>query len=80
MPQFTVHQAKTQLSKLMAAAERGEEIIIARRDKPAVRLVAVEAARSTRVFGAYKGQFEVGPEFFEPLPDDELALWNCEGD
>jgi len=29
-------------------------------------------------FGALKGS--VGPEFFEPLPDDELALWNCEAD
>ena len=79
MAQFTVHQAKTNLSKLIAAAERGEEIVIARRDKPAVRLVAVEEARPKRVFGAYKGQFDIGPEFFEPLPDDELALWNGEG-
>ena len=80
MPQFTVHQAKTQLSKLMAAAERGEEIIIARRDKPAVRLVAVEDARPKRVFGSMKGMIDIGPEFFEPLPEDELALWNGEGD
>ena len=80
MAQFTVHQAKTQLSKLMAAAERGEEIIIARRDKPAVRLVAVEEAKPARVFGSMKGLIDIGPEFFEPLPDDELALWNGEGD
>ena len=78
MTQFTVHQAKTQLSKLIAAAERGEEIVIARRDKPAVRLVAVAGDKPQPVFGAYKGQFSVGPEFFEPLPDDELALWNGE--
>jgi prevent-host-death family protein len=40
--QVTLHEAKTQLSKLIAAAERGEEIIIARRDKPVARLNAVE--------------------------------------
>ena len=80
MAQFTVHQAKTNLSKLMAAAERGEEVVIARRDKPAVRLVAVEVARPKRVFGSMKGLIDIGPEFFEPLPDDELALWNGEGE
>ena len=78
MAQFTVHQAKTHLSKLIAAAERGEEVVIARRDKPAVRIVAASDLKPPRVFGAYRGQFHVGPEFFEPLPDDELALWNGE--
>ena len=28
----------------------------------------------------YKGKIDIGPEFFEPLPAEELALWNCEGD
>lgn len=40
---MTVHEAKTQLSKLIAAVEAGEEVIIARRDKPVVRLVKEEA-------------------------------------
>ena len=80
MAQFTVHQAKTQLSKLIAAAERGEEVVIARRDKPAVRLVVANDLKPPRVFGSMKGLIDIGPEFFEPLPDDELALWNCEGD
>jgi antitoxin (DNA-binding transcriptional repressor) of toxin-antitoxin stability system len=72
-----VHQAITQLSKLIAAAEAGEEVVIARGDKPVVKMVAITPAPK-RQFGAYKGQFSVGPEFFDPLPDDELALWNCE--
>jgi hypothetical protein len=33
-----------------------------------------------RPIGMYKGQIDIGPEFFEPLPKEELALWNCEGD
>lgn len=37
--QVTIHEAKTHLSRLIAAVERGEEVIIARRDKPVVRLV-----------------------------------------
>ncbi len=72
---FTVHQAKTQLSKLIASALEGEEVIIARGGKP-----VVGPAGKRRAFGAFKGQFELTDAFFEPLPDDELSLWNGEGD
>jgi prevent-host-death family protein len=70
----SIHQAKTQLSKLIAAAERGEEVIISRREAPVVKIVAVEPPKK-RVFGALKGKIALGPEFFDPLPEDELALW-----
>jgi antitoxin (DNA-binding transcriptional repressor) of toxin-antitoxin stability system len=73
---FTVHQAKTQLSKLIAAALDGEEVIIARGDKPVVRLAPLEPTHKRPVFGAMKGQIELTDAFFEPLPDDELARWN----
>jgi prevent-host-death family protein len=77
---FTVHQAKTQLSKLIAAALDGEEVIIARGAVPVVKLAPVEPVRKKRVFGAFKGQFTLTDAFFEPLPDDELALWEGDGD
>jgi prevent-host-death family protein len=73
----SIHQAKTQLSKLIAAAERGEEVVISRRETPVVKIVPVEQAKK-RVFGALKGKIDIGPEFFDPLPEDELALWNGE--
>lgn len=77
----TVHQAKTQLSKLIAQALEGEEIVIARGKEPAVRLTPVNAQpRKPRVFGALKGKIAFSESFFDPLPDDELALWNGEGD
>ena len=41
---FNMHRAKTELSELVARAEAGEEIVIARRNKPAVKLVPVKAA------------------------------------
>lgn len=47
----TIHEAKTQLSRLIAAVEAGEEVIIARRDKPVVRLVKEEAKPVKRVLG-----------------------------
>ena len=77
---YTVHQAKTQLSKLIASALEGEEVVIARGSEPVVKLTPVNATKKKRVFGAFKGQFELTDAFFEPLPDDELALWNGEGE
>lgn len=77
MPVITVHAAKTNLSKLIERAESGEEIIIARGKYPAVKLVPIKPV-SQRHFGLYKGFAKVGPEFFEPLPEDELQAW--EGD
>ena len=70
----TIHEAKTNLSRLVAAAEAGEEVIIARGAKPIVRLVRLMPPISPRkrAFGAFKGQFSVGPEFLEPLPPEEL--------
>ncbi len=49
--QVTIHEAKTHLSKLIAAVERGEEVIIARRDKPVARLVLEKPVRPVRRLG-----------------------------
>lgn len=75
-----IHQAKSQLSKLIAAVEAGEEVTIARGDKPVVKLIPAEPlAKKKRVAGRLKGKVALTDAFFEPLPDDELALWNGEG-
>jgi prevent-host-death family protein len=74
MPVVTVHAAKTNLSNLIERAEAGEEIVIARGKHPAVKLVPVKPV-SQRKFGLYKGVATIGPEFFDPLPDDELRVW-----
>lgn len=71
----TVHEAKTNLSRLLMRVSAGEEIIIARGDKPVARLVAIGVVKGKRVPGALKGKLEVGREFFEPLPAEELAGW-----
>jgi prevent-host-death family protein len=78
MTTVTIHAAKAQLSKLIERAEAGEEVIIARGKTPVVRLVPVEARHPKRQFGAMRGRTRVGPEFFEPLPDEELRLWESE--
>ena len=71
----TVHQAKTNLSKLLQKAASGEQVIIARGAKPVARLVPLGEVKGKRVPGALKGKLVVGPEFFEPLPPDESSNW-----
>ncbi len=71
----TIHEAKTNLSRLIEQAERGEEVIIARGKKPVVRLVPVEAPPKKRIPGLWKGEFEVPDSFFDPLPPEELEGW-----
>lgn len=74
MVTYTIHSAKTNLSKLVARAEAGEEIVLARGKEPVARIVPL-APKPQRRFGRLKGKGSVGPEFFEPLPDDELKRW-----
>jgi prevent-host-death family protein len=69
---INVHQAKAQLSELLERVARGEEIVIAKRGKPFVRLVRVED-RAPRQPGIAKGQLT--DAFFEPLPEEELEAW-----
>lgn len=75
MKTITIHKAKTQLSKLIEQACRGEDIVIARGSEPVVRLVAIQSPRGDRKPGALKGKLLLGPEFFEPLPPEELDRW-----
>ena len=72
--QVTIHEAKTQLSKLIAAAERGEEVIIARRDKPVVRLSMVEEFSGKTRIGGLKGmKFKMGSNFDDPALNADIA-------
>lgn len=75
MAQFSVHDAKTNLSRLIADALAGGEVVIARGNVPAVRLVPVNP-RGKRRFGALKGKITIDARFDEPLPDDELEGWD----
>lgn len=74
---YTVHQAKTNLSKLLRKAERGEEVIIARGKTPVAKLVAV-APKKKRVPGRWKGKIWYTPDAFAPMSKEELAEWGIE--
>lgn len=64
-----IHEAKTHLSELLALALAGEEVVIAKANKPIARLVPIEVPRRKRVFGLYRGEFSVSDDFDAPLPD-----------
>lgn len=80
MTTVTIHQAKTNLSKLIAEVLAGGEVVIARGKEPAVKLVPINPTKPKRMPGRLKGKIKLTDAFFEPLPEDELTLWNGEGD
>jgi prevent-host-death family protein len=66
-----MHQAKTSLSRLVARALDGEEIVIARNGEPLVKLVPVPKEPKPRVPGRYKGKIWISPDF--EFTDEEIA-------
>ena len=69
-----VREAKTHLSRLLARAEAGEEIVIARWGEPVVRLVVCKPP-GRRQPDILKGKIAIPESFFDPLPEEELAAW-----
>ena len=69
-----VHRAKTELSRLLARVEAGEDVVIARRGEPVARLVACKA-RIKRQPDVLKGKIVVPDSIFDPLPEEELTAW-----
>ena len=79
MPTYTVHAAKTNLSKLIERVEKGEEVVIARGKRPVARLVPIGLpahVRRRRAFGVLRGKLKLPDSFFfDRLPDDDLEAW-----
>jgi prevent-host-death family protein len=74
MPQFTVHAAKTHLSRLIEAALAGDEVVIAKGSTPVVKLVAISKAKFK--IGLFAEQLAGPlPDFFEPMAPDDMELW-----
>ena len=74
MKTVSIQEAKITLTDLIERACAGEEILIARGKKPVVRLLPIRRPQRRKP-GALRGKLRVGPKFFEPLPDEELAGW-----
>lgn len=74
---FNVHDAKTNLSKLMDRAHAGEEIVLAKAGVPYAKLVPyANPAKPSRKPGRWPELRNISAEaWFDPLPEDELAAW-----
>ena len=75
----SLYEAKTQLSRLVDRALRGQEVVITRHGRPVARLVPAKPQRDPRKLGALRGKIRVAKDFDAPLPDDLLALFEGRG-
>jgi len=72
-----IHEAKSQLSKLVELAERGEEVIIARAGKPVARLLPYAGSSAPREGGQWKDRVRIAPDF-DVLPPDLAEAFGAE--
>jgi antitoxin (DNA-binding transcriptional repressor) of toxin-antitoxin stability system len=78
----TIFEAKTNLSSLVKKAQRGEVITITsgRAKTPVARMEAIQPVRKKRLGALETPGFVLSEQFFEPLPESELGLWNGGGE
>jgi len=70
---YTVHQAKTHLSRLLKEAEAGQEVIVVRGTKPVAKIVAIDSTFSRKsLAGAYAKDVHRDDDAFDPMTDEEL--------
>lgn len=76
MIQLNIAEAKAQLSECLERVQAGETVLICKRNVPIAELrPVVSAAVRPREFGQDVGKVQISDGFFDPLPEDELALW-----
>lgn len=73
MATVNIYEAKTQLSKLVDLAAKGEDIVIARNGKPIARLTSLKPEKRPLVLGLLEGKGWIAEDFDAPLPDEILA-------
>jgi len=78
----TIFEAKTNFSNLLKKAQRGEDVVITsgRAKTPVARLEAIQPIPKKRLGALETPGFVLSEQFFEPLPEAELRLWNGDGE
>lgn len=69
MAQFNIHIAKAHLSELIQRAMLGEEVIIAKDNKPVAKITSLQPVKRKRMLGSAKGLFKLEPDFNKPIAD-----------
>lgn len=73
---YTVHQAKTNFSRILKEVEAGQEVIVMRGKKPVAKIVALDQPKKQelpfRLLGAYRGKIRFDDSIFAPASDEEL--------
>ena len=69
MLQFNIHEAKTNLSKLIQKVVNGEEVIIAKGNKPVVKIILIDELRPERKLGTAKGKIKISKDFDAAIED-----------
>lgn len=77
--QINIHEAKTQLSRLIERSLSGEEFIIAKAGKPVARLTPIKPARQPRRLGLLDGELQIPDDFNAPLPETLLSAFEGRG-
>jgi prevent-host-death family protein len=72
MIEVNIHEAKTQLSRLLARVAAGEEVIIARSGEPVARIVPIESPPHERVLGLDAGRVLISDDFDAPLDPETM--------
>jgi prevent-host-death family protein len=70
-----ISEAKAQLSALLEAVQKGEEVLICKAGKPVAKLSAYSGAKEPRKLGMMEGQIVMTPDFDDPLPDEILEAF-----
>ncbi|EEG76074.1 type II toxin-antitoxin system Phd/YefM family antitoxin [Dethiobacter alkaliphilus] len=70
--QVNIHEAKTNLSKLLLQVQEGQEIVIAKNGQPVAKLIPATQCSGKRVPGSAKGKVKVEPDFNNPLPEQVM--------
>ena len=75
---YTIHQAKTNLSRLIEQAESGTEVVITRGRTPVARLVAVGRGQKRRTPGKFNDRITIRRSFYQPMSAAERKQWGIE--
>ena len=76
MIKANIHEIKAKLSKYVAMVEAGETVVICRRNIPVAQLQAIQHKKKPKpILGSAAGKVRILPSFFDPMSEEELALW-----